>query len=134
MPSVKVHAFAHKSVDGLNYEPFKQLVMLSLNAGLKGAEVAALAKDAAATGSDDGALKHLAEQRAELRDRIQALALTGVPTPQESKMFRMHLGYIGGFAGREQELLETDPGVFITHVEAIKKAVEVLGRVLEMQK
>jgi hypothetical protein len=76
--------------------------VLAGNAGLKNSEIAAIAKDAVAKGSDEGAIQHLTEQRAELRDRIQTLKATGHATPQESKMFRMHLGYIANFVGREQ--------------------------------
>jgi hypothetical protein len=37
------------------------------------------------------------------------------------------------FAGREQELLETDPKVHATHVDALTSAIAVLTEVLRMQ-
>ncbi len=134
VPASKVMTFAHKSVDTLNVEPFKQLAMLAADAGLKSKEIDAVAKGAVAAGSDEGALQHLAEQRAELRDRIQAVTLTGTPVPQEPRHLRnLHLGYIIKFEGQEQELIETDPEQSARHVEALDRAIAILVKVRGMQ-
>jgi len=137
-----LRALGAKDVVGLNDVPFRELAKLAADAGLNAREIAATAKDARATGSDTAAVDLISKLRTEHGDRIRERELTGVGKPPMSRQLRQHLGFVTKFhaesgtefAGREQELIETDPKVNATHVEALTRAVAVLTAVLEMQR
>lgn len=129
-----LRALGAKDVVGLNDVPFRELAALANDAGLNASEISSTAKEARATGSDTGAVDVISKLRTELGDRIQERKLTGVGKPPVSRQLRQHLGFVTKFTGREHELLETDPKVNATHVEALSSAVAVLTAVLEMQK
>lgn len=131
-PSLR--ALGAKDVVSLNDVPFRELAKLATDAGLNASEIGATAKEARATGSDTGAVDVMTKLRTELGDRIQERRLTGVGKPPVSRQLRQHLGFVTKFAGREQELIETDPKVNETHIEALTSAVAVLTAVLGMQK
>jgi len=129
-----LRALGAKDVVGLNDVPFRELATLATDAGLNASEISTTAKEARATGSDTGAVDVIAKLRTELGDRIQERRLTGVGKPPVSRQLRQHLGFVTKFAGREQELIETDPKVNETHVEALTNAIAVLTAVLGMQR
>jgi hypothetical protein len=139
--AASLRALGAKDVVGLNDVPFRELATLAADAGLNASEISSTAKEARATGSDTGAVDVIAKLRTELGDRIQEVKLTGVGKPPMSRQLRQHLGFVTKFhpesgtefAGREQELIETDPKVNDLHLETLAKALWVLSRVLEMQ-
>lgn len=130
-PSLR--ALGAKEVLALNDVPFKELAGLARDAGLNASEIMGAAKEAKATGSDEGAIGVMTKLRTELGDRIREKKLTGVGKPPVSRQLRQHLGFVTKFAGREHELIETDPKVNVTHVEALTAALAVLGEVLKLQ-
>jgi hypothetical protein len=130
-PSLR--ALGTKEVLGLTDAPFRELAQLSADAGLNASEITSAAKSARETGTETGALEKLAALRVECGDRIRQKALTGKGVPPMSRQLRQHLGFVAKFAGREQELVETDPAVGQTHLEALRVALAVLGEVLRMQ-
>ncbi len=128
-----LRALGAKDVLALNDVPFRELATLAGDAGLNASEIGSTAKSARETGSDTAAVDLITKLRTELGDRIREHELTGVGKPPVSRQLRQHLGFVTKFAGREQELIETDPKVHATHVEALTAAAAVLSRVLEMQ-
>lgn len=131
-PSLR--ALGTKEVLALNDVPFKELATLAADAGLNAGEIVGTAKEAKTTGSDEGAMGVVSKLRGELGDRIREKELTGVGRPPVSRQLRQHLGFVTKFVGREQELIETDPKVHQTHLEALTTACDVLDAVLKMQK
>jgi hypothetical protein len=129
-----LRALGAKDVVALNDVPFRELAKLAADAGLNASEINSTAKDARSSGSDTGAVDMISNLRTELGDRIQERKLTGIGKPPVSRQLRQHLGFVTKFAGREHELLETDPKVHATHTEALTNAVAVLSTVLEMQR
>lgn len=129
-----LRALGSKDVLALNDVPFRDLAKLAGDASLNAGEIVSLAKEARKTGSDAGAVTLLTSQRTEMGDRIRERELTGVGKPPASRKLRQHLGFVIHYAGKEQELLETDPKVGSTHVETLTTAVAVLTAVLGMQK
>jgi hypothetical protein len=134
LKGASLRALGSKDVLALNEVPFRELATLAADAGLNATEVITTAKAARETGSDTAAVDLIAKERTELGDRIRERQLTGVGKPPMSRQLRQHLGFVTKFAGREQELIETDPKVNPTHVEALTTAVAVLSEVLRMQK
>jgi len=131
--SASLRALGAKDVVGLNDVPFRELATLAADAGLNAGEITSTAKEARATGSDTGAVDLISKLRTEYGDRIQERKLTGVGKPPMSRQRRQHLGFVTKFEGREQELIETDPKVNETHVNALYDAITVLGKVLLSQ-
>jgi hypothetical protein len=129
-----LRALGAKDVVGLNDVPFRELAKLAADAGLNAGEITTTAKEARATGSDTAAVDMISRLRTEHGDRIRERELTGVGKPPVARQLRQHLGFVTKFAGREHELLETDPKVNATHIEAVTNAVAVLTAVLQMQK
>lgn len=130
-PSLR--ALGTKDVLALNDVPYKELASLATDASLNASEITDLAKEMRSTGSDQGAIEKVQQLRTECTDRIKERELTGHGRPPVSRQLRQHLGFVNKFEGREQELLETNPDVFATHIEALQKAVQVLNAVLKMQ-
>lgn len=128
-----LRALGAKDVLGLNDVPFRELATLAADASLNASEITSTAKEAKATGSDTDAVDLITRMRTEMGDRIRERELTGVGKPPVSRQLRQHLGFVTKFAGREQELIETDPKVHATHIEALTTALAVLGEVLKMQ-
>jgi hypothetical protein len=131
-PSLR--ALGAKDVLALNDVPYKELATLAVDAGLNASEIVDTAKQAKATGSDEGALGVVSQLRTEFGDRIREMELTGPVGPPNSRRLRQHLGFITKFFNREQELLETDPKVSEQHMQAITDSINVLNEVLRMQK
>lgn len=136
-----LRALGAKDVVGLNDVPFRELAKLAADAGLNASEITSTAKEARATGSDTAAVDLISKLRTEHGDRIQERKLTGVGKPPMSRQLRQHLGFVTRYhaesgteyAGREQELIETDPKVSNMHRETLAKALAVLSHVYEMQ-
>lgn len=128
-----LRALGSQVVLALNDVPFRELASLATAAGLNASEITETAKEAKATGSDSEALETIQKLRAELGGRIRERELTGVGKPPVSRQLRQHLGFVTKFAGREHELLETDPKVNETHVVALTTAIDVLKAVLAIQ-
>ena len=129
-----LRALGAKDVLALNDVPFKTLAELARDADFNAKEIIDTAKEAKVAGSDSAAMAKLEDLRAEMRDRIQQKKLTGVGKPPLSRQVRQHLGNVLKFEGREQELLETDPEVAAKHIDAIEKTIEILTKVLSMQR
>ena len=129
-----LRALGAKDVVSLNDIPFKTLAELARDADLNAKEILDTAREVREAGSDQAALAKLEELRAEMRDRIQQKKLTGTGKPPLSRQVRQHLGNVLKFEGRESELLETDPDVSPKHIAAIEKTIEILTKVLSMQR
>jgi hypothetical protein len=129
-----LRALGAKDVLALNDVPFRELAKLATDASLNAGEITSLAKQARETGSDAGAVTLFTTERTEMGDRIRERELTGIGKPPVSRQLRQHLGFVTKYAGKEHELLETDPKVSTTHIEALTNAIAVLTAVLEMQR
>jgi hypothetical protein len=129
-----LRALGTKEALGLNDLPYKELAKIAADAGLNASEIVTAAKEARAAGSDTGAAEVLTALRTEMGDRIREQSLTGHAKPPVSRQLRQHLGFVTKFAGREQELIETDPKVSPTHLETLENAVRVLTAVIGMQR
>jgi hypothetical protein len=134
LKGASLRALGSKDVLALNDVPFRALATLAADAGLNASEIAAAAKESRQTGSDSEQTTVLERLRTEMGDRIRERELTGVGKPPVSRQLRQHLGFVTKFAGREQELIETDPKVSAAHTAALTAGVEVLTAVLGMQK
>lgn len=117
----------------LNDVPFKELAELSLDAGFNVAEIKAAAKAAKDAGSDEAAIGLIRAQRVENGDRIAEKKLTGKGKPPMARQLRQHLGFVTKFAGREQELVETDPANAAAHITALDAALKVLAEARRIQ-
>lgn len=133
LKGASLRALGAKDVLNLNDVPFKELALLSADAGLNASEIIATAKTARESGSDSGALEYLAQERVDLGDRIAEHELTGSRKPPVSRQLRQHLGFVTKFAGREHELVETDPKVAAAHAETVRNAIAVLEALLKAQ-
>ena len=129
-----LRALGAKEVVTLNDIPFRSLATLAADAGMNASEIVNAAKEARQTGSDVEQSAVFENLRAEMGDRIKSRELTGTGKPPESRRLRQFLGNVTKFAGREQELIETDPNVGQLHIETLDKAIAVLTAVREMQK
>ena len=134
LKGASLRALGSKDVLGLNDVPFKTLAELARDADFNAKEILDAAKDAKAAGSDSAALTRLEDLHTEMRDRIQQKTLTGVGKPPISRQIRQHLGNVLKYEGREQEMMETDPDVSARHIEAIEKTIEILTKVLNLQR
>lgn len=134
LKGASLRALGSRNALALNSGPFKELALLAADAGLNMGEINAISKEVKTLDSDELQSKRLAELRTEMGDRIVEKRLTGKSKPPRSRQLRQHLGFVTAYAGREQELLETDPKVSKQHYDTIAKAVKVLSAVLEMQR
>lgn len=117
----------------LNDEPYRQLVMLAKDTGLKASEVNEFAVAAKETGSDEKALEYLAERRREMSDRIRTFGLTGTSKPPLARQLRQHLGFVNTHGGNPAALVETNLEYVERHREALTSAQAVLAAVLKEQ-
>lgn len=129
-----LRALGGKDVLGLNDVPFKTLAELARDADFNAGEITEAAKEAKAAGSDAGALAKLEELRTEMLDRIRQKTLTGVGKPPVARQVRQHLGNVLKHEGHENEMLETNPDQVARHIAALEKTIEVLTKVLNMQR
>lgn len=129
-----LRALGAKEVVTLNDIPFRSLATLAADAGMNASEIVTAAKEARQTGSDVEQAAVFENLRTEFGDRIKSRELTGTGRPPASRRLRQFLGNVTKFAGREQELIETDPNVGPLHIETLDKAIAVLTAVREMQK
>lgn len=129
-----LRALGAKEVLALNDVPFRSLATLAADAGMNASEIVNAAKDARKTGSDVEQAAVFEELRTEFGDRIRERRLTGVGKPPASRRLRQFLGNVTKYAGREQELIETDPNVSRLHLETLDRAIAVLTALREMQK
>lgn len=129
-----VKALGHETVQNLNDVPFRELATLQRDAGLREAEVSALAKELKAIGDDTGKMTKLAEARAESAQRIREYRLTGNGLPPPSAQLRRSLGYTLKFLGNEAALVEASESAVDTHIQTLEDAVTVLTRALDRQK
>lgn len=128
-----LRALGTKEVLNLTDAPYRELATLTADAGLSGKEITTAAKEARATGSESGALEKIETLRTELNDRIREKTLTGRVQSPLSRKLREHLTFVTDYAGREDQLIETDPKVNAIHIETIGRAIDVLNEVLRMQ-
>jgi hypothetical protein len=133
MTTTGLRALGTPDVLALNDAPYRDLAVLSKDAGLGFNEIREVAKKMKETGSDEGALAVVAETRAEMRERIGHHALTGNGKPPAAAMLRARLGFVVNYVGREQELLERNDENIEKHIGVIDTAITVLTRVKELQ-
>lgn len=79
-----IRALSGPSARAITNQPFKDLVDLVVDADLKVAEINEIAAAARAAGTEDGAIKVIADKRAELAKQIQEVEASGQrerPTP-----------------------------------------------------
>jgi hypothetical protein len=129
-----LRALGSEAAISLNDAPYKGLATLAADAGFNASEITTTAKNLREAGADATAIKRLDDLRTEMGDRIREHELTGGAKPPLSRQLRQHLGFVTKFVGREQELIETDPKVSGTHIEALTNAADVIAAVLGMQK
>jgi hypothetical protein len=130
---VVVRAFGSDLLTGLNDVPFKKLAELAVDANLGAKEVTDIAKEMKATGSDAGMIGHVDAKRAEMVERIKEHALLGNGKPAPSSMLRRSLGMVVKYLATPSSLVEYSPAAMQDHFNAVKAAVDVLQRVLELQ-
>jgi hypothetical protein len=134
VPATVLRALGSSKVADIHDVPFKELAELSMDAGFNAKEVNDAAKAIKATSSDEESLEVLKGLRTENGDRIVQKRLHGTGKPPMSQIARMRLTWLDRYAGREQELLETDPAVAPKHIEALESAIRVLSEVVRQQK
>ena len=118
----------------LNDEPFKRFVHLLVDAGLKAAEAKNLADEMRKAGSDQGAIDFVSARRNDMEDRIRDKALTGNGKPPKSARFRMFLGSILGYEGKEEDAIEYNSTLRADHIDRIERGIRVLETALALQK
>ena len=114
--------------------PFKELADLAVKAQLRDGEIMALSKAAVETGSESGMLEKIRNERVQLNDRINEVALTDkLPKKTHSDMLRVWLTSLVKLKGCEDTAVETDPNLSAERVELIDAAVAVLTEVRRRQ-
>lgn len=117
----------------LNHEPYRRVATLTQKADLSAADVKSLVRRVKDTGSDKDALSLLDQVEAENASRIAQRSLTGRGKPPASAILRQHLGVVNKYEGQEAELVERNPDVVPAYTEALRRAISVLTRTLDLQ-
>jgi ParB-like chromosome segregation protein Spo0J len=134
LKGASLRALGARDVMVLTNDPYKELAVLAADAGLNAGEIKRTAQATKEIGTEAGQLDFLAKERGELGDRIHEKSLTGSARPPVARQLRQHLGFVTKFSGRVQELIETDPAVGTTHLEAIDTSIEVLTELRDRQR
>jgi hypothetical protein len=132
--AASLRALGNATVVSLNDLPFKELAELAVDAGFNATEITTTAKAVKESGSDEAGIEMIHALRKENGDRIAEHKLTGSGKPALARQLRQRLGFITKFAGRERELLETNPEAKAAYVEALEQAIAVLGEALQQQR
>jgi hypothetical protein len=133
LKGASLRALGKSPVMALNNAPYRELADLAVEAGLNTGEISQLAKEARATGSDEGALSTIETARKEMADRIRQQELTGVSKPPTARMLRQHLGFVNRFMNDPAPLVETNQSSMEKHLEVLRQAVSVLQSVITAQ-
>jgi len=129
-----LRALGKPAVLALNFEPYRALASLAMDAGLNANEIITLAKEAKATGSDEAALERIAEVRLENDERIRNYTmLSGPSKPPVARQLRQHLGFVTKFAVNPGALVETNGPSMIQHQAALDTSIAVLTEVRRLQ-
>lgn len=129
-----LRALGAEKVVSLNDVPFKELASLAADAGFNAAEISDTAKQMRSLAADDKAIEHVKGLRKEMGARIREHALTGAGRPPVSRQLRQHLGFINKFETSVSNLLESSPQNQQQTIEALEKAMKVLGDLLTKQR
>lgn len=129
-----LRALGAEKVVGLNDVPFKELSSLAADAGFNAAEISETAKQMRTLAADDKAIEYVHGLRKEMDARIREHALTGAGRPPVSRQLRQHLGFINKFEANIGNLLESSPQNQQASIEALEKAVKLLGDLLAKQR
>lgn len=115
----------------LHDEPLRALAELAAEANYGSQELKALAVEVARAGSDQNALLQVEHAREADAQRIEDVRRGGAGKPAQSKQLRQRLGFI---AARDPEVMvERNPEEAQDHLRAIRQAIEILTRTLEVQ-
>jgi hypothetical protein len=118
----------------LNDGPFKALIEITRDAGLRIVEMNEIVAKVKATRSDTAAAAVFKEARIELMSRIRKQRATGqrgTRTRTDWEMFQLPLDHISKFAGRETEVLHLEPIGNAEFAETVAVKLDVAIAVLE---
>jgi disulfide oxidoreductase YuzD len=132
--SILLRGLGATSVMLLKDKPFNELAILARESGLKSREIATLAKEMRETGSEEAEIELIAKKRREMHERIVEHHLTGNGKPSRSSQLRRCLGFILGFEGREEELVEKTLDNIANHLDVISRSIKVLTKTEELHK
>jgi len=129
-----LRALGKPVVLALNFEPYRALASLAMDAGLNASEILTIAKEAKATGSDQAALDHIAQVRLENDERIlNYTMLEGPSKPPVARQLRQRLGFITKFAASPGVLVETNAPSMLQHQTALDASISILSAVRDLQ-
>jgi hypothetical protein len=118
----------------MNDAPFKEIAVLSADAGMNATEIATLGKTVKDAGSDDAALVAIASERAARTDAIRDLSLTGTAKPPMARKLRQTLGFVVNNEGDPRKLVEFSDAYIEQHIETLTISIGVLQAVLAAQR
>ena len=127
-------ALGRQDVQSLNDPPFKALALIAKEAHLAAPEIISLAKEVRSLGTEAEQLEKLATVREEMAERIHIQRITGVSKPPEPSRLRQVLGNVTKFKGNELQIVESNPAMTESHMQALTDAIAVLTAALEAQK
>jgi hypothetical protein len=120
-----------KAVD-LNDKPFTEVAVLTLDAGLTGPEIKALAASVREAGSDTLALERINRERDANAQRISDRQHGINTSPPAARQLRQRLGYI--IKQEPTALVETNREQMADHLEMVEQAIVLLQDVVVKQK
>jgi len=126
-------ALGRDNVLSMNDEPWRQLVELTVDAGLSSSEISKLAKSMRETSSDDEKIKAVTDMREVRRPQIAQRRMTGTGTPPASITMLKHMNAIMGYSGKEREMIEANPQERVNYVKMVSGVITVLQNVLSEQ-
>jgi hypothetical protein len=118
----------------LNNQPYRDLALLTRDAGLNVTEVKDTIGKLKEAGSDEAAAILVNDLRSELGNRIHQVSLTGSAAPAHSRQLRQAIGFPAKFEGKEAELVETSKDYMQPHLDMIEKVIGILTTVAELQR
>lgn len=115
----------------MNDDPFRELAVLTADAGFSAAEIKALAASVRETGSDQLGIERIGREREANAQRIADRKRGGDGHPPASRKLRQHLGFI--LKQEPAALLETNVEQMAEHTEMISDSIDVLQDLLAAQ-
>lgn len=129
-----IRAFSGKDARALTNAPFKDLVALTIDAGLVAKDVNDIAATAKDTGTEDDAIRTIAAKRAELGQRIAELATGGTVRPTPLSRLRKVAAEATGLCDKAAPAAYRDNTADAAATkEAISAAIGCLTAILEAQ-
>ena len=119
----------------LNNQPFKDVVQIIVDAGLRREEVLDLIKEIKEASSDEGAVEIIQQRREDWDDRIHEHRQKGnggktIPSAQLRKM----LGYVLKYEGDEEPLVEMTRAKMEEHLSVVERSIAILTEVASYQR